>query len=163
MRSLEADGFRPSLLGLFLAVVLLGAWLAWFFLARVTLYEVSQTARLVRPDMVVAEFPLSTLAHIQPGQPAQLRLDGFPWTQYGSVPATVEAITTRADEGRVQVDLTLDPHSAASIPLQPGLSGSVEIEVGCVSPAILALRAAGLRLPTTNIASQSQVSGEASQ
>jgi hypothetical protein len=148
---------------LFLVLILLGAWLAWFFLARITLYEVSRMARLVRPDMVVAEFPPSALGHIQSGQPAQLRLDGFPWTQYGTVPATVEAISAPADEGGVQVDLMLVPDSATSIPLQPGLSGSVEIEIGRVSPAILVLRAAGLRLPTTNMASQSQVSGEVSQ
>jgi uncharacterized membrane protein (UPF0127 family)/multidrug resistance efflux pump len=46
MQSLAADGFRRSLVGMFLAVVLLGAWAAWFFFAGVTLYEVSAAARL---------------------------------------------------------------------------------------------------------------------
>jgi hypothetical protein len=46
MRSLEADSFRPSWLSLLLIVAILGSWLAWFFLARITLYEVSEAAQL---------------------------------------------------------------------------------------------------------------------
>ena len=41
MQSLAADGFRYSLSGMLLAAVLLSAWAVWFFIARVTLYEVS--------------------------------------------------------------------------------------------------------------------------
>ena len=46
MQSLAADGFRHSLLGMLLAAALLSAWTVWFFIARVTLYEVSAGARL---------------------------------------------------------------------------------------------------------------------
>ena len=46
LRSLEADRFRWSVLGVVAGIVLLGAWLAWFFFARVALYEVSDQARL---------------------------------------------------------------------------------------------------------------------
>jgi membrane fusion protein (multidrug efflux system) len=46
MQSLAADRFRYSLLGMLLAAALLSAWTAWFFIARVTLYEVSVGARL---------------------------------------------------------------------------------------------------------------------
>src|SRR2546428_11008458 len=46
LRSLNADGFRRSLAGMLLAVVLLGAWVGWFLFARVTLYEVTDMARL---------------------------------------------------------------------------------------------------------------------
>ena len=46
LRSLNADGFRHSIAGLLLAVALLGAWVGWFLFARVTLYEVTDTARL---------------------------------------------------------------------------------------------------------------------
>ncbi|MFQ5904353.1 MAG: HlyD family secretion protein, partial [Candidatus Binatia bacterium] len=45
-RSLAADGFRRSTWGLLLAAVLLGAWAVWFCLARVAVYEVTDTARL---------------------------------------------------------------------------------------------------------------------
>jgi hypothetical protein len=46
LRSLGADGFRHSIIGLLFAAVVLGSWLGWAFLARVTLYEVTDTARL---------------------------------------------------------------------------------------------------------------------
>jgi multidrug resistance efflux pump len=46
IRSITVDSFRFSLLGLCLGVVLVILWTAWFFFARVSLYEVAQTARL---------------------------------------------------------------------------------------------------------------------
>lgn len=46
LRFLAADGSRRSAWGGILAVVLLGGWMAWLFLARVSLYQVTQTARL---------------------------------------------------------------------------------------------------------------------
>lgn len=46
VRAIDADNFTGSILKLLLALLLLGAWLAWLFLARVPLYEVSDTARL---------------------------------------------------------------------------------------------------------------------
>ena len=46
MQSLAADGFRYSLSGMLLAAALLSAWTAWFFIARITLYEISTGARL---------------------------------------------------------------------------------------------------------------------
>jgi membrane fusion protein (multidrug efflux system) len=38
----------------------------------------------------VALFPASAVGRIHPGQPARLRLDGFPWTQYGSLAAATK-------------------------------------------------------------------------
>ena len=46
MRSLEADGFRPAVLAFLIAGGLLSAWIAWFVLGRVSVYEVTSTARL---------------------------------------------------------------------------------------------------------------------
>ena len=46
MRFLQADRFRNWGLGLLVAAILMGAWAAWMFLARVTLYQVSRSARL---------------------------------------------------------------------------------------------------------------------
>jgi membrane fusion protein (multidrug efflux system) len=46
VRTLHADGFRPSLVGVGAVLLLLGSWAAWSLLARVTLYEVSANARL---------------------------------------------------------------------------------------------------------------------
>ena len=46
MRSLAADGFRRSIWGTFFVAALLGTWGVWLFCARVTLYEVTDAARL---------------------------------------------------------------------------------------------------------------------
>jgi multidrug resistance efflux pump len=43
-RFLESESFHRGAWGLFIAVVLLGLWLAWFFRSRVTVYAVSDTA-----------------------------------------------------------------------------------------------------------------------
>src|SRR5215468_1243010 len=46
LRSLRADGFRRSTMGLFFSVALLVCWVGWALFAQVTLYEVTDTARL---------------------------------------------------------------------------------------------------------------------
>jgi membrane fusion protein (multidrug efflux system) len=91
-------------------------------------------------------FPPAALGRIQPGQPAWLRLKGFPWTQYGAVAARVTNVASEVRDGLVRVELTVDADSASPIPFQHGLPGTVEVEVDRVSPATLVLRTAGLLL-----------------
>jgi membrane fusion protein (multidrug efflux system) len=92
----------------------------------------------------VAEFPpASAVGRIRPRQPARLRLDGFPWAQYGSIQAIVEHVGSEVRDGTVRVELSIAPHGNTPIPLQHGLPGSVEVEVERESPANLLLRAAG--------------------
>lgn len=92
----------------------------------------------------VAHFlPPPALGRIQPGQPARMRLDGFPWTQYGTIAATVTSVANEIRDGRVRVELTVHPDPASPIPFQHGLPGAVEVEVDRVSPATLLLRIAG--------------------
>jgi len=93
---------------------------------------------------VVAQFrPSDALGRVQAGQVARVRLDGFPWMQYGSVAARVTRVASEVRDGLVRVDLALVPDSRSRIPLQHGLPGVVEIEVERLSPAALTLRAAG--------------------
>ena len=99
---------------------------------------------------VVATFlPGLALGRVQPGQPARLRLDGFPWAQYGSLAATVMSVATEARDGVIRVELRLDRQGPTTIPLQHGLPGTVEVEVERVSPATLVLREVGTRLGVT--------------
>jgi membrane fusion protein (multidrug efflux system) len=96
---------------------------------------------------VVAEFaPSAALGRVKPGQPARLRLAGFPWTEYGSLSATVTSVASEPRGGRVRVELLISNEAASIIPLQHGLPTTVEVEVDRVSPAALILRAAGKRL-----------------
>ncbi len=93
---------------------------------------------------VVADFlPAAALGRVHPGQAATLRLLGFPWAQYGTIPATVSQVADEIRDGHVRVELAVDPRLRTPIPLQHGLPGSVEIEVERISPAALAMRTAG--------------------
>lgn len=95
---------------------------------------------------VVAELsPPQALGRVRPGQRALLRLTGFPWVQYGAVPAVVTRVATETQNGRIRVELGIDRESPAfPVPLQHGLPGTIEIAVERATPATLVLRAAGM-------------------
>jgi multidrug resistance efflux pump len=93
---------------------------------------------------VVAEFaPSSALGRVRPGQTARVRLVGFPWTEYGSIVATVVSVASEIRAGTVRVELAIQPDPSSAVPFQHGLPGSVEVEVEQVAPATLVLRAGG--------------------
>lgn len=94
---------------------------------------------------IVAEFPPTAIGRVALGQPATLRLAGFPWTQYGAVRATVTRVATELRHGTIRVELQIDEVPPA-IALAHGLPGALEVEVEQASPAELLLRAAGRRL-----------------
>lgn len=155
MRSLNADSFRPSLAGMFFAMAFLGAWAAWFFLARITLYETSQTARVTQDQTIVADFEAEALGRIRRGQLATLRLNGNVGEQAQAIPAIVLRVADQAQEGQGQVELYALVN-ADSVPLQDGLTGRVEIKVEHISPATLILRASRQALDAPQISSKSQ-------
>ena len=96
---------------------------------------------------VVALFrPSVALGRIREGQPARIRLEGFPWTQYGSAEGTVTNVSGELREGQVRVDLALNTSSDSSIPFQHGLPAEVQVEVERISPAGLVLRSVGRQL-----------------
>lgn len=102
---------------------------------------------------VVADFAASSaLGRVRLGQSARVRLDGFPWTQYGMLAATVAQVAREPRAGRLRVELEVDAASAPRIPLEHGMTGTVEIEVERISPAALLLRTLGKALhPTTEV------------
>jgi multidrug resistance efflux pump len=97
--------------------------------------------------LVVAEFePALALGRVRAGQLARLRLDGFPWVQFGAVPLRVTRVASEVREGKVRVELALEGDTPAALPLQHGLPGMVEIEVERLRPIELVVRAAGRAL-----------------
>ena len=96
----------------------------------------------------VGLFPAAAVGRIQTGQAAQLRLDGFPWMQYGTVAARVAEVGNEANGGLIRVQFSLDRIPKMAIPIEHGLPGSAQVQVEQVSPLVLALRAAGQRRPT---------------
>jgi membrane fusion protein (multidrug efflux system) len=96
----------------------------------------------------VSQFPVAAVGRLHPGQPARLRLEGFPWTQYGTVTARVAEVGNEASGGLIRVELALDPDEAVPVRLEHGLPCSAEVEVERVAPVVLVLRAAGRLLGT---------------
>jgi membrane fusion protein (multidrug efflux system) len=96
---------------------------------------------------VIAEFaPSPALGRVKAGQRAELRLDGFPWAQYGMLGATVRRVDSEVHDNKVRVELGLAPGADGRAVAQHGLPGSVAVEIEQVTPAILLLRAAGIML-----------------
>lgn len=96
---------------------------------------------------VVAQFPHDqALGRLHAGLLGRMRLYGFPWTQYGSIPVRIAHVAEEAHQGQVRVELSIRNGSARNIPLQHGLPGSVEVEIERASPAELVWRAVGKRL-----------------
>ncbi len=152
LRSLNADRFHASLIGLGVAVVLLIAWGSWFLLARMTIYEVSASAVVARDGFVLADFPSAKLERIRRGQAAWLRPVPDAAKQPVSVPAVVFDIigSPSAESARVKLFpiLDRDPNKI----LLEGQKVRVEIEVESVSPASLVLRTSGLSIDTPGVA-----------
>jgi membrane fusion protein (multidrug efflux system) len=109
-----------------------------------------QRLATIVPDgklLIVADFdPASALGRIRPGQTARLRLDGFPWAQYGAVEATVARVGGEIRDDLIRVELAPVAGAMASMTMQHGLTGVVEVGVEDATPASLLLRASGQRL-----------------
>lgn len=96
---------------------------------------------------VVTEFlPVAALGRIRPGQQARVRLDGYPWIEYGMLRATVTGVGSEVRAGRIRVELAVSAEPPSGLPLEHGLPGSVEVEVEQVTPAALVMRAVGKSL-----------------
>lgn len=114
-----------------------------------TLVEAGDRVATVVPESgfkIVADFdPAQAMGRIRPGQPAVARLEGFPWTQFGTLPAKVTTVASELRDDRVHVELELVLQSGQGPPLAHGLPARVEVEVERVPAAVLFLRAAGGR------------------
>jgi adhesin transport system membrane fusion protein len=94
--------------------------------------------------VIVARFdPTSALGRLRPGQTARMRLDGFPWAQYGVVEARVARVATEVRDNGLRVELAPEAAPRLAGILRHGLTGRVEVRVEKASPAALLLRTAG--------------------
>jgi multidrug resistance efflux pump len=105
---------------------------------------------------IVAYFePRAVIGRVKIGQTGRLRLEGFPWAEYGSVTASVTSVGSEVRDGRVRVELDARPNPRLA--LQHGLPGALEIQIEQTSPASFLFRKTGLFLaqPTASqVASQ---------
>lgn len=140
-RSLNADKFRFSLVGLVLAMLLLGGWCLWFFFAQITLFASSQEAQVVEGELIVALFPKEDLHRIVRGQHARFQPDGVALDAGGVACLVTEVGRNASGQGLVQLAVL---HQQLQVPVAPDATGQVDIEVGQLSPAKLVLQAMGL-------------------
>jgi membrane fusion protein (multidrug efflux system) len=95
------------------------------------------------PLRVVAQFaPAAAIGRVREGQPGRVRLSGFPWTEYGSLRASVSRVANEVRDGLVRVELAVDS-LPSSLPLSHALPGTVEVEVERVRPSSLVFRTLG--------------------
>ncbi len=149
LRSLKIDSFRASRIALVLAIVNIIVLLIWFFLGRITLYEVSQDLNLNNEGRLEAVFSQEAFKRLYPGQSAILRIDAGPDQPLVTIPALlvdVEKSTGVAQFLMMSDDLPLDE-------ITGDLEGKaeIEVEVEYVSPAALVLRASGKYLGGSQI------------
>lgn len=151
LRSLNADRFHASLIGLGVALVLLIAWGGWFLFARMTIYEVSASAVVSSDGFVIADFPMAKPGRIRRGQGAWLypALDGA--KQSASLPAVVTDTikSPLAEPAQIKLFPVLDRDLRET--LTEGQKVRVEIEVEYASPAVLVLRTSGLLVDTPGV------------
>ena len=152
LRSLNADRFHASLIGLGVALVLLIAWGSWFFIARMTIYEVSASAVVARDGFVSADFSAVKHGRIRRGQAAWL----YPILNGAKPPVSVPAVVVdiiRSQSNkpaRVKLFPVLDRDLSEILP--EGQKVRVEIEIESVSPAVSVLRTSGLLVDTPGVA-----------
>lgn len=94
--------------------------------------------------MIVAHFSRqAAVGRISPGQKAEMRLDAYPWMQFGTVKAQVASVGSESTNGKVRVDLTLQAQDNPKFSIRHGLTGWVEVEVNRIRPMDLILRRVG--------------------
>jgi len=63
------------------------------------------------------------------GQPARIRFHALPWTEYGTMDASVLRVGSEERGGTVRVDFRLDPESSLSGHLGHGLKGQIVVQI----------------------------------
>jgi multidrug resistance efflux pump len=98
---------------------------------------------------VVAYFGAKdAVGRIAAGQPARVRLDGFPWMRFGVLDGRVDTVGQEAGRdgpgvAEVRVEVTLSTPQDARVQLRHGLPATVEVLLERASPWALLLRGLG--------------------
>jgi hypothetical protein len=122
-----------------LALIVVVALVAWFFLARLTMYEYSTGFSVTEDGRLYASFQPESMPRIRTGQSALLRLTFTEDNQQVTLPALV--INKLPGDDQVEI-LVLGGELPAGI--GPGdFSARVEVEAEYISPANLVMRASG--------------------
>ncbi|MGB1288542.1 MAG: hypothetical protein ACPG7F_18550 [Aggregatilineales bacterium] len=143
MRSLQADNFRPSLIFLAMALMLIMAWLGWFTLSQINIYETSDNIYAVQGGNLAATFSNDIVTKVQPGQSATFELQVDNAGQIYTVEATVFEIHQSTGE------IVFFPYTSLDYLFRnpQSISGSVSLAAETLSPAALLLQSSGKAAP----------------
>ena len=93
---------------------------------------------------IVAYIPnQSSVGRVVTGQTAEMRLNAFPWMQYGTIKAEVINVGSEPKNGAVRIECFIKQNQQTMLPMKHGLTGSLEIAVERLTPANLILRQVG--------------------
>ena len=92
---------------------------------------------------VEARFDSRALGQLRLGQAGWLRLDSFPWANYGLVPTTLVRLSNERQGREMTARFRIGDGIPPEIPLQHGLEGELEVEVRRVPIAELLLEVIG--------------------
>ena len=146
LRSLQADRWRTTLVGLVVAVVLLAAWCSWFFFASIAFGETGHVAFVDENGFLVAEFPSNSLAKLHRGQAASVLLESGTSNKSTAVVAILTEVYAD-DLAPGHIRLAVSPRQSLLVNPQ---QARVEIILERLSPAQLALRYLGLAQSSDN-------------
>jgi len=126
----EVLGEMPSWIArglLYLLIVFVAAVLLW---AHYSPVDVVVTARgRLAGDTVIATVRNKDIGLIELGLPAKLKIDAYPFQDFGVVPAKVTAIESEGSDYKVLLTperTTIDVHGRSK-PLRPGLTLTADI------------------------------------
>lgn len=93
---------------------------------------------------VIAYFkPADAQGYVLVGQRAQVKVDNFPWLQYGTLTATVIQVDRAVRNDSIRVVLALDSSSTVALPLEHGMTTSVNVFTARLTPWQLLLHSLG--------------------
>ncbi|MEM7127803.1 MAG: hypothetical protein AAF702_15835 [Chloroflexota bacterium] len=133
------DSFRSSTVSLLVVILLLTAWLVWFFGGTIRLHGLGTIRGLAHDSQIVAELPIEVLMQVQRGQSARLYLDSPIAPEQEVIPAVVTSLdyAPSSQTGRI----TLVPLRAVpAFDPTVDLTGEVQVDLEEISPAKLIMR-----------------------
>lgn len=141
LRSLNTDAYRPSLVVLGTALILLCLWLFWFFFSQLTIYADTQQFQFRDDGYIRAIFAPEDHARIRHGQSAVIRFEGDIGREIGPVSMVVSDI--RSLQGIEFIELYAPESRQLFDELPRDIPGRVRVEVETISPFVMMMRVSG--------------------
>ena len=152
LRSLQADRWRGTVVALLVAIVLLAAWLGWFFFASIAFGERGRVLTIDDNGFLIAEFPNTSLTKLKRGQAASILPDNSSATPSSPIPAIITDVAAD-DLAPGQIRLAFSSRQGQ---LHNPSQAQVEVILDRLSPAQLVLRHIGLTSVTLTPAANGQ-------